>query len=349
MIDRGWGVRAVLAMWLRWRLTGVLLLVGCSELLVPESSQDLHVQDFEAAWAHIDSVYPLFTFKGIDWDEVHTTYRPRFEQVRGDEIFAVLSDLVAELRDGHAKVVTEGGIGVALYVPPRRLRDEGAFDPNVTRRYFESPLQVTESDAIEYEWAADGIGYIRIPTFGNALRGRTDEIDIVLAFLREASGLILDVRDNDGGSSVVYDPIISRFIDAPLTTEAAISRMGMRPAGTIVPHTGRRYTGPMVLLINGTSRSAAEVFAERMRQLGHVTLVGDTTAGAGVSSNTDPRHHLPSGKAIAINYEAVLRLDGEPIEWNGVPPDIQVPQSDRDVAENRDKQFEFAIEFLKRN
>ena len=88
---------------------------------------------------------------------------------------------------------------------------------------------------------------------------------------------------------------------------------------------------------------------ERMRQLGHVTLAGDTTAGAGMSTNVDPRHHLPSGKAIAINYDAILRFDGEPLEWNGVPPDIQVPQSDRDVADNRDKQLEFAIEFLKKN
>ena len=58
-----------------------------------------------------------------------------------------------------------------------------------------------------------------------------------------------------------------------------------------------------------------------MCQLQYVTLVGDTTAGGGVSSNGDPRHFLPSGKSISINYEAILKINGEPLEWNGVAPD----------------------------
>jgi len=43
----------------------------------------------------------------------------------------------------------------------------------------------------------------------------------------------------------------------------------------------------------------------------------------------------------------VLRYDGEPIEWNGVLPDIRVPQSKEDIDQGRDKQLEYAIELLR--
>ncbi len=122
--------------------------------------------------------------------------------------------------------------------------------------------------------------------------------------------------------------------------------MGTNEAGTILPQGGQQYTGPIVILINGTSFSAAEVFVEIMRQLDYVTVVGDTTAGGGVSSNGDPRHFLPSGKSISINYEAILRIDGEPLEWNGVPPDIRVLQTKADVDMKRDRQLQSAIEML---
>ncbi len=102
-------------------------------------------------------------------------------------------------------------------------------------------------------------------------------------------------------------------------------------------------------MINGSCFSATEVFAGRMRQLDYVTIVGDTTAGGGMSSNGEARHFLPNGGAIRINYESILRLDGQPIEWNGVPPDIRVVQTKADIGNNVDKQLEFAVEMLSGN
>ena len=165
----------------------------------------------------------------------------------------------------------------------------------------------------------------------------------------EADGIIVDIRNNTGGGSAGYSPIIGRLIESPVATTSGFSWMGTNDAGTISPLGGQQYTGPIVLLISGTTFSAAEVFVEIMQQLDYVTLVGDTTAGGGVSSNGDPRHFLPSGKSIKINYEAILKIDGEPLEWNGVPPDIRVPQTKADIDMKRDRQLESAIEFLKGN
>ena len=59
------------------------------------------------------------------------------------------------------------------------------------------------------------------------------------------------------------------------------------------------------------------------------------------------RQGISSGGSIRINYEAILRMDGQPIEWNGVPPDIRIVQTKTDIDMEEDKQLEFAVDFLK--
>jgi len=334
----------------------ISVLLSCSEIIVPESESNLNVEDFESAWNHINSIYPVFEFKKIDWDSIHTVYRIRAEQAVGDEIYAVLFDLVGELKDGHARIYTVGGDHFTPFTPPRVLRDEEAFDPNLTRQYFDKPLRVVGSKSIEFEFLPDNIGYVRFSTFGTGLRLSDVEIiindmDFIVNYFAEADGLIVDVRDNDGGRSLLYDQIIARLIDEPIETESAFTVTDTVPPFTITPKGPRQYTGPIVILINGTSFSAPEVFSDRLRQLDNVTLVGDTTAGAGVSftGSMKLRHFLPGGKSIRIGWNALLRIDGELHEWNGVPPDIRVPQTKADISMKRDKQLEFAIEFLSGN
>jgi len=106
------------------------------------------LEDFEAAWSHIDSIYPLFDFKKIDWDSIHTVYRERIEQSSDNDFFAVVMDVVGELKDGHANVYTESGAKFRPYTPPRLLRDEEAFDLDVVRTYSGQPLLTTGNGTI---------------------------------------------------------------------------------------------------------------------------------------------------------------------------------------------------------
>ncbi len=312
-----------------------------------EPGSAFQLEDFESAWSHIDSIYPLFDFKNIDWDSIHTLYSERIGQSGDNDFFAIVMDLVGELKDGHANVYTETGFKIRPYTPPRLLRDEEAFDLNVVRTYFSQPLLTTGNGTIHYEFVSDSIAYVYLSTFGNDLRNDVNDIEKVIDYFSQARGVIIDVRNNRGGGSAVYDPIIGRFLASPLVTESAVSVMGTRSPYTIAPQGSRQYTRPIVILINGSCFSATEVFAGRMRQLDYVSVVGDTTAGGGMSSNGDARHFLPSGGSIRINYEAILRIDGQPIEWNGVPPDIRVEQTKADIDNGEDKQLEFAIDYLK--
>jgi C-terminal processing protease CtpA/Prc len=80
--------------------------------------------------------------------------------------------------------------------------------------------------------------------------------------------------------------------------------------------------------------------------------VGDTTGGGGGagsnhSTTTVSDFILPSGKMVSTPTGYFERYDGQPIEWLGVLPDIRVAQTAEDIRQGRDKQLEYAIEFLK--
>jgi C-terminal processing protease CtpA/Prc len=102
-----------------------------------------------------------------------------------------------------------------------------------------------------------------------------------------------------------------------------------------------------VVLINGSTFSAGEFTTEILKQLPHVTAVGDTTGGGSVGGGKESLYYLPSGKSIEIGFIDIRRYDGLPWEWLGIAPDIRVEQTEADALSGRDKQLEHAIDLLK--
>jgi C-terminal processing protease CtpA/Prc len=86
-----------------------------------------------------------------------------------------------------------------------------------------------------------------------------------------------------------------------------------------------------------------------MKQLPNVTVVGDTTAGAGCNDREGFRgnRRLPSGKLIHIPTWCITRYDGVPWEVVGIAPDIRVVQTAEDVRQGFDRQLEFALDLLR--
>lgn len=314
---------------------------GCSDLIVGDPEPSNNVADFEAAWSVTNSVYPYFQFKGINWDSLHIVYRLRAEQSKGDEMFVVLFDMLAELKDGHVGLTTKGGYYVRAYTPPRTARDRFAFDPLVVRKYFDRELMLAGEMKMEYETLPGNIGYIRFSTFteGNWIL----EFHGVLDYFRNTKGLIIDVRNNGGGSNNNSDIVVSRFLSAPLAYGATYFKRQLQPTHQLQPRGPFCYSNPVVVLINGVCFSTTEDFVEMMKQVSTVTVVGDTTAGG---SGAPEYFSLPSGRQIRISMKDSRRYDGIPYEWNGVPPHIRVAQTEVDVQSGRDRQLEYAITML---
>ena len=327
------------------------LLAACEGMMVGTVASGDNLAEFEAAWAWVDSLYPAFEAKGIDWDAVHSAFRPEAEAARGDEIVQVLVDILAILSDSHTYFQTRGGGVVYPHLSPRLLRDRLAFDPHLLRRYFLEALLVSEDGAFEYQ-VLDGndLGYVRVTTFDP--ERMMDGFPAVMEFVRGTPALIIDVRNNNGGQSENVAAVVGRFIDAPVQWMDAFEQDGVpfEPWPAIEPDDRYyRYANPVVILINGASLSAGELFPEVMKQLPAVTVVGETTAGGGCNDyhDTPGDLRLASGRLIHIPTACVERYDGELVEWNGVPPDILVPMTIADVERGVDVQLEAAIELLK--
>jgi len=328
----------------------VLLSFACSDLLVEEATSDQHLADFDRAWDIVNTRYVYLDWKQIDWDSLRTVYRPRAELAQGDEFYQVLYDLLAELKDGHVYYQTEGGGQVYPYFPtPRMLRDRYAYSPYVVRAYFDRELRVTDGGGFEYEILPGNIGYVWISSFSS--EEFETQFATALAYLRNTDGLIIDDRAGSGGNRYIVWHAVGRFITTSIDSLFFYDAAGNEyqwPA--IVPVGAFQYTNPIVIIINGGSYSAREHFADLMKLLPNVSVIGDTTGGGSAGAeSTGPfagSHTLPSGKVVNIPTYDLRRLDGLPWETIGVPPQIRVPQTAGDIKQGLDKQLEYAIDLL---
>ncbi len=317
--------------------------------------------DFEAAWSIVDSVYPYLEFKGIDWDEVHAAYRSGAERAHGDESYVVLLEMLGELRDGHVKLLPPAGAHIPLqegwfaaddgmicpYIGPRWWRDTDVWIADLLLNYLHpDSIHIYGDSLIGYAIRDDGIGYIRVSEL--MPHKVTRDFDAALSYLRSTKSLIVDVRHNPGGNHDTIREFVGRFLTEPLDGIDVYILGELYPLPPIQPRGPFQYTNPVVVLINGRSYSGAEAFAEMMKQVPHVTAVGDTTGGgSGAADDSAPGiFRLPSGAELKIPTGDARRYDGLPWEWLGIPPDIRVEQTEMDRANGRDKQLEYAIEFL---
>lgn len=333
---------------LRAAVVLLLLIPCCSNNPAGSAPVDTEAtRDFEAAWTSANQKYPLFDFKGIDWDSIHAVYRPRAEETEGLAIFDLLHDLLGELKDAHAWYRDPIMAPRRPFLPPRILKDIDAFDLAVVKTFFSTPLLLAGHGRISHGVTDSNVGYIHLSTLAET--GMMDDFNVVMDSVSATRGLIIDIRGNLGGITNNTEIAIGRFIDEPLPGFDAFTVDGPVDLSPFEPDTtAYTYTNPVVILINGACASAPEMFAEIMRQLSTVTLVGDTTAGAGCWSiyAYPGTITLPSGKVIFIPTTAMLRLDGQPWEWNGILPDIKIGQAAQDIMAGNDPQMAAALDLL---
>ena len=186
----------------------MLSLLSCKDIIVTEPESNLNVEDFEAAWNRINNVYPYLDFKKINWDSIHTVYRDRIDNAKGDEFFIVFGDFLAELKDGHVYYRTKGGGEVYPYYPQRHFKDRHAYSPFVVRKYFDKELRLTESKSVEYEILPGNIGYVFLSDFHETYL--IDEFPGVLNYLKNTKGLIIDIRQKRGGDYDNVEAVVSQ-------------------------------------------------------------------------------------------------------------------------------------------
>ena len=326
---------------------GLAVMLATSSCVNEDEFDDSPQGNFEALWKIIDEHYCFFDYKqqqyGLDWNEVHARYAP---QVSGSmtqkQLFEVLCNMLAELRDGHVNLTAAHDYG-------RYWAWSQSYPANVSdtllRRYMGTDYKI--ASGIDYCILDDNIGYLRYESFAQGVgEGNLDEALLYMILCR---GLIVDIRGNGGGNLTNAEKLAARFCHEKTLvgymqhkTGTGHSDLSPLEARYLEPSSNIRWQKPVVVLTNRQVFSAANDFVLLVKDLPDVTLVGDHTGGgAGMPFSSS----LPSGWIVRFSAVPMYDADKAPVEF-GIAPDYNVQLTDEDFARGRDTIIEFARQLL---
>lgn len=196
-------------------------------------------------------------------------------------------------------------VDIKIYRPDQAL----TLEKTVERANIDT---VTVSSAM----MDDGIGYIRISEFDSVTY---DQFKAALNELNSQGmkGVIMDVRDNPGGLLTSVTAVLDELLSEGIITYTE-DKYGNKEYEY---STGDGIDIPVVVLTNGLSASAAELFTAALKDRGVGSVVGETTYGKGIVQTTFP---LSDGSAVKITTAKYYTPSGVCIQGVGVEPDYEI-------------------------
>ena len=241
-----------------------------------------------------------------------------------------LDDVVAQIRGEKGTVVR------LSVIPADAVSESSAQTISITRDTVKLEDQSAKKEIIKlsYNEREYKIGVIDLPTFyfdfEAASRGEEDfksstrDVKILLEELKEegVDGVVVDLRNNGGGSLGEANQLVGLFIETGATVQIRYSgiRNGFtRPFGDNDPEVA--YTGPLAVLVNRTSASASEIFAGAIQDYQRGIVLGGQTFGKGTVQEIIPMDY----GQVKLTRSKFYRISGESTQHRGVIPDITFP------------------------
>ena len=278
-------------------------------------------------------------------DKLVTVVRP-LKGSPAEEAGLLAEDVIVEVDDKSVE-------GVELELVVKWIRGEEnttahlyVYRPS-TQEYLDFYItrRVVENYTVSSEMLDDQIAYIKVDQFNE---NTDEEFDEQLEALRKqsAKGVIIDLRDNPGGlvSSVV------NMCNSIMSEGVIVSTKDRNGKQTSCYKADNKKSCdlPIVVLVNGNSASASEIFSGAMQDTGNATIVGVQTYGKGIVQSVIP---LSDGSAIKLTVAKYFTPNENDIHTVGITPDVIVELPDgRENAVNIDRaedtQLDEAIEIL---
>ena len=227
---------------------------------------------------------------------------------RGDVILAIDDEDMTNKEVSHVSSKLRGDAGTSFIITVERPGVKKPLKLKVTRRAIQTPV------IPHYGMQTDGIGYLNLNQFTqNCSR---DVRRALLEMKREGmQKLILDLRNNEGGSEQEAVNIVNMFVPKGkliVSNRGKLKQANLDYLTTVEPIDSLM---PVVVLVNGESASASEITAGALQDLDRAVILGTRTYGKGlvqltmdlpyngILKLTTNKYYIPSGRCIqAINY-----------------------------------------------
>jgi carboxyl-terminal processing protease len=228
----------------------------------------------------------------------------------GDTIMKVDDLEIKEIKDSDLVInMIKGQQGTEVKISVLR---EGEVD----LLHFDVRREVIKIDNIYSEVLPGKIGYIKILLFDSDV-APIFKNHLERLLIQDISALIVDVRDNPGGSYLEVVSIADRLLPRNLIVYTEDKNGKREERHSMSDELGL----PMAVLINENSASASEILAGSLRDNKKAFLVGKKTFGKGLVQEIVP---LEDGSGVKITTAKYYTPSGETIDKVGIQPDVEV-------------------------
>ncbi len=228
-----------------------------------------------------------------------------------------------------------GAAGTKVKLVLGREGVEKPIEKNIER------AQITvKSVEVSYKEKNGGqIAVLTVSRFGDKTDEEWDKaVSEILS--KNVRGVVVDMRNNPGGLLTSAIHLGSEFVGSPIVKQQiADGSIKELPSD----HVAKLAKIPMVVLINGGSASASEIFAGAIQDNKRGKIVGEKSFGKGTVQDVID---LPGGSGLHITIAKWLTPKGTSIHGAGITPDISVELKTEDKDKNQDPQLDKAIDAL---
>jgi carboxyl-terminal processing protease len=331
-------------------LTLLISLTACEETLVGPATPNNPEQSFETLWQEYDQLSAFISVKNVDWNMLYQQYRPQVKPTTTDaELFKIISEMLDHFNDGHLTMLAPG---------PNSMRYDGGLGSKLQHEDFSLQVVKTHyltevkeySKSITYGKLSPKIGYIHLLDSGLDEGYYAKAMDTLLDYLKDTDGLVLDLRDFEGGFDKSSAYIAGRFATSHNLFMTSRKRNGPKhtdftsPVKWYVQPEGKsQYTKPIVVLTNRWTASSGEILLWALKAEKPIVQIGDTTLGC---YSDQARRELPNGWYYTISVNDIRPTDGKSYEGIGIAPDILVENTKAEVLSGKDRALERALAII---
>ncbi len=288
-----------------------------------------------AARAGLRPGYVIKRADGISLDLVieETLKHPMWQTIIRPEMHeVVLAGYINGEADTSVKLQYLDGKNRQRTVSVQREKLSGQMSPPIGN--LPSMFTVFESRRLPR-----GFGYIRFNAF---VPPAMEKLCSAIRTMHDAPGIVIDLRGNLGGLIGMIGGLAG-LIDTRQISLGTMQMRGNRSDFYTYPQAAP-YPGVVVVLIDGATQSAAEIFASGMQENDRAVVVGERSAG-----NTLPSviKELPTGALFQYGFANFRSPRGTMLEGKGVTPDVNIKMDRKALLSGRDPQLAAAVEQLR--